>query len=409
VTKDNAPYRDRFVIADPSIAYLDGNSLGRLPKRTVTILQEVVRHQWGEALIGGWNSYWLSLSTRIGDKIGSLIGAPPGTTVVCDSTSINLYKLAWAMLQQTGGRRTILTDRANFPSDQYILQGLAAQSDDRYTLKVLDLDSGDPSDVEGRLARAIDEDTALVCLSHVHYKSGYAFAMDVVTRLVHERGSKILWDVSHSVGAMPIPLAECRADGAVGCTYKYLNGGPGAPAFLYVRQDLCDTLANPIQGWFGANRPFDFSNHYEPGPGIARFVVGTPPILALAAVEPGVDLVLEAGIERLHDRSIRMSEYFIEQFDHRLSALGYVLQTPRSPSQRGSHLSLGHPHAWQITQSLIHRHGVVPDFRDPNTIRFGITPLVTTFEEIDQAVEGLAATLHTKDFELFSAERRGVT
>ncbi len=406
---DAWPYRDQMVIADEGIAYLDGNSLGRLPRRTVSLIQDLVNQQWGATLIGSWNAHWLALASRIGDKIGRLIGAPAGTTLVCDSTSINLYKLAWAMLQHAGGRRKIVTDRANFPSDLYILDGLADQSAGQFILHSLDLSGCEPEAIESRLEQAIDSDTALVSLSHVHYKSGYAFDLARLTRMAHERGARVLWDLSHSVGALPIDLIGAGADGAVGCTYKYLNGGPGAPAFLYVREDLHSQLGNPIQGWFGAHRPFDFSGAYEPSPSIARFAVGTPAVLSLAAIEPGVDLVLEAGIENLHHRSIRMSEYLIAQFDCRLAELGYRMLSPRQAQRRGSHVSIGHPNAWQITQALIERYRVVPDFRGPDTIRFGITPLYTNMQDIEQAIGGLVSAVRERSFESFSPERYGVT
>jgi kynureninase len=230
-----------------------------------------------------------------------------------------------------------------------------------------------------------------------------------ITRLVQDRGAAMLWDLSHSVGAMPIDIQQSGADGAVGCTYKYLNGGPGAPAFLYMRPDLQDTVHNPIQGWFGADRPFEFGEDYTPASGVQRFLVGTPPILSMAAIEPGVDLVLEAGILYLRSRSLRMTEYLIEQYDARLLPRGYRLQTPRESGYRGSHVSLQHEHAWTITQALIHEHMVIPDFRQPDTIRFGITPLYTTYDELDRAVDALVDVVEKRQYLHNSAEQRGVT
>jgi kynureninase len=406
---DESVYRDRFVVADPSIVYLDGNSLGRLPKRTAELVPHVLLQQWGSELIGSWNSHWLGLSTRIGDKIGRILGAAEGTTVVCDSTSINLYKLAKAFLERDPYRPRMLTDRSNFPTDQYILQGIAAGASRGDNLRTICFDDVPPEHVCDHIDCEMSDDIGLVSLSHVHYKSGMALDVPRITRLVHEHGAAMLWDVSHSIGAMPIEIEASGADGAVGCTYKYLNGGPGAPAFLYVRPDLQDIVRNPIQGWFGARHPFDFGEHYFPAHGVQRFLVGTPPILSTAAIEPGVDLVLEAGIPWLRSHSLRMTEYLIEKYDASLFREGYRLQTPRDPAYRGSHISLRHDCAWQITQALIDQHKVIPDFRQPDTIRFGITPLYTTYDELDRAVEALVDVVAGRQYARYSADRRGVT
>lgn len=397
------------MVSDTSIVYLDGNSLGRLPQRTAELIPEVLRKQWGGELIGSWNTHWLALSKRIGDKIGRIIGAPTGTTVVCDSTSINLYKLAVAFLECDIRRPVMITDRTNFPTDQYLLQGIESRAMDGPSLRTISLDDVPPDGVCDRIARALSAEVRLVSLSHVHYKSGMALDVPRITRLVQSQGAAMLWDVSHSVGAMPIDIETSGADGAVGCTYKYLNGGPGSPAFLYVRSDLQGIVRNPIQGWFGARNPFDFSEDYYPADGIQRFLVGTPPILSMAAIEPGVDLVLEAGIPWLRARSLRMTEYVMDRFDARLIQHGFRLQTPRDPAYRGSHVSLRHDHAWQITQALIHDHRVIPDFRQPDTIRFGITPLYTTYEELDRACDAMCDVVEQRQYTRYSAERRGVT
>ncbi len=407
---DETPFRDRFVVHDERVAYLDGNSLGRLPKQTAQRIEEVVNQQWGTQLIAGWNADWLSLASRIGDKIGQLIGAEAGATVVCDSTSINLYKLAWSLLRSARGRVKIITDQANFPSDIYILAGLAEHlSADGFQLQVLDFAGCDALQISQQLEHAIDDQTALVSLSHVHYQSGYAFDMSAITSLAHRRGARVLWDLSHSVGAMPIELAAANVDAAVGCTYKYLNGGPGAPAFLYVAPELCASLENPLRGWFGAASPFDFSPQFQPHPGTQRFTVGTPPVLSLAAVEPGVDLTLAAGIDYLRTRSLLLSDYLLAAAERRLVPLGYKIQTPRLGQHRGSHVSIGHAHAWQITQAIIDRHAVIPDFRGPDTIRLGITPLYTTRDEIDRAVEALEVVVVEQQYQDFPATRTGVT
>jgi kynureninase len=402
-------FRDRFLIADESIAYLDGNSLGRLPKRTQALLSEAISQQWGHSLIGGWNSHWLELPTRIGDKIGQLIGAGPGNTIVTDSTSINIYKLASALLKLRGDRRQIITDRTNFPTDIYILEGLRDSLPGNLELTLLDIAADKQSELYAQLDSAITDNTALVVLSHVHYQSGLALDIFSITEIAHRKGARILWDLSHSVGAMPIDLAAAKADAAVGCTYKYLNGGPGAPAFLYCHPDLRSSLSNPIQGWFGAARPFDFTSEFQAHDSISKFTVGTPPVLSLAAIEPGVDLTLEAGISYLRKRSIALSSYFVEHVLHDLTDLGYRVYSPQDPQLRGSHVSLWHEHAWPITQSLIRDYQVIPDFRAPSLIRFGFTPLYTTKSEIDQALQALRETLLTGAYRKYPLTRSGVT
>lgn len=406
---DEAPLRHRFVVEDDGVAYLDGNSLGRLPKATKQLIDKIVSKDWGEHLISSWNRSWLPIAKRIGDKIAVLIGASPGEVLVCDSTSINLYKAAWALLQRRGKRKTILTDSANFPTDLYILDGLRHQLGNDLRLEPLSLDQCDHSLVNETLARAINDDTALVCLSHVNYKTGYAFDLPVVTGLAHAQSVPVLWDLSHSVGAIPLDLGGAQVDAAVGCTYKYLNGGPGAPAFLMIRQDLICDLQNPIPGWFGAANPFQFGANYEAAPGIERFAIGTPPILSLAAIEPGVDLTCEAGMVMLRQRGWELMQRFFERFDERLQSLGYELVTPRNREATGSHVSLCHENAWQITQDLIHTYRVVPDFRGPNIIRFGVTPLYTLVSEVDQAIHALETSVQKETFRRFSKQMHGVT
>ena len=372
-------------------------------------MRQIVEGEWGHELIASWNQSWLPLSRRLGDKIGSLIGAGEGETIVCDSTSVNLYKAAWALLQHRGERKTIITDASNFPTDLYVLDGLRSQLGEDLRLQALPLDSGRHDSVHELLSNAISEDTALVCLSHVHYKSGYAFDLQSVTKLAHQHGAPVLWDLSHSVGAIPVDLRAAQADAAVGCTYKYLNGGPGAPAFLTIRGDWIQKLTCPIQGWFGAARPFDFGPDYEPSPGIDRFAIGTPPILSLAAVEPGVELTCEAGIEALRTRGWNLMQRFFELHESRLKSLGYRLVTPTEKNASGSHVSLSHVNAWQITQDLVKRFRVVPDFRGPDIIRFGITPLYTLEEEIEVAVDALESSVTHATYTSYPRERTGVT
>lgn len=413
----NNPFRNRFLFATaPSIdcVYLDGNSLGRLPIPTLQRIDQLLRNEWGEQLIRSWNLHWLELSQRIGEKIGKLIGARTGETRISDSTSTNLYKLAWALLQHRGKRTKILTDSANFPSDLYILSGIADQCGNGLHIEPINFHANYTSplshdSVKQLLHNHLDDSVALVSLSHVQYQSGYAFDLKTVTELCHQAGAPILWDLSHSVGAIPIDLADAKADAAVGCTYKYLNGGPGAPAFLYLRSDLQSKLNNPIQGWFGAATPFEFQPHYQPAIGLDRFLVGTPPILSTAAVEPGVDLVLEAGLKWLHARSVGLIDAFLQAYDNSLAPLGFGLLTPRDPKMRGSHLAITHPNGWQITQDLIQRYRVIPDFREPSIIRFGITPLTNQLSDIERAVDALRQSVLTSSYKEHSPLRQGVT
>jgi len=420
------PFRDRFIF-EPTIStqtfdgmphretvYLDGNSLGRLPIRTLERMDQVLRREWGDQLISSWNAHWLGLAKRIGEKIGRLIGAKTGETLVSESTSTNLYKLAWALLQHRGKRTKILTDAANFPSDLYILTGIAKQFVQELQVQPLEFCGKDSTSlshtrVHSVLESQLDESVALVSFSHVQYQSGYAFDLKATTELCHRFGVPVLWDLSHSVGAIPIDLAGANADAAVGCTYKYLNGGPGAPAFLFLRSDLQALMHNPIQGWFGAASPFEFQPNYSPDAGLERFLVGTPPVLSTAAIELGVDLVLEAGIEWLHTRSIGLIEAFLNSYETRLAHLGYGILTPYEPTMRGSHIAFTHENGWQITQDLIQRYRVIPDFREPNIIRFGITPLTNQLSDIEQAVEGMEASIRTESYREFSSKRQGVT
>ena len=391
-------FRDEFVIDDPELIYLDGNSLGRLPKRTALMMREVVDRQWGERLVRGWSEGWVDLPRRVGAKIARLIGAQEDEVLVCDSTSINFYKLTMAALEVQSGRKQIVTDSGNFPSDVYLLQGCAKQFG--HTIDIVEPEV---------VAAALNAQTALLTLSHVSFKSGFIQPMDILTKAAHEAGALTLWDLSHSVGAIPIDLNGAGADLAVGCTYKYLNGGPGAPAFLYVRKDLQEKLLNPIWGWFGQKNAFDFSLEYTPADGLQRFMAGTPPILSLAAVEYGVDLILEAGIDRLRAKSIRQTEFLIELWEAFLEPHGFTLNSPRDSRHRGSHVSFGHPDAFRIDQALIHDMNVVPDFRTPDNIRFGVTPISTTFTELVDAVLRTRRVVDDRLFEKYSAERAGVT
>lgn len=393
-----APFRQEFVLQDPELIYLDGNSLGRLPKATQRLIDRQVDENWGGRLIRGWNEGWYGAADRIGAKIGQLLGAAEGQVIVADSTSVNLYKLAHAALRARPARRKIVSDDLNFPSDLYILQGLVEGLGDGRKLSVVSSPDGISLPAE-LIEKTLDEDTALLTLSHTSYRSGFTHDMAALTEMAHQRGALVLWDLSHSAGALAIDLRTAGVDLAVGCTYKYLNGGPGAPAFLFVRADLQEMLNNPISGWFGQRAPFQMDLEYQPAQGIRRYLTGTPPVLSLLAIEPGVDLLLEAGTDRLRAKSIRQSEYLIGLWRELLQPLGFRLGSPADPSRRGSHVALAHDHGLAINLALIEEMQVVTDFRPPDCIRFGIAPLYTSFAEIHETVYRLRKVVEERRFE----------
>lgn len=401
-------FRDEFVIGNPDLIYLDGNSLGRLPKVTAQRMREVVEREWGERVINGWNEGWFDAPRRIGEKIATLVGAKAGQVLVGDSTSVNLFKLVVAALRLQAGRTRIVSDVFNFPSDLYIMQGAMDLLAEGHELKLVGSRDGVTPDLD-QLSDLLDERTALVELSHVVFKSGYLYDLPAITQRAHEVGALVIWDLCHSVGALPIALDACEADMAIGCTYKYLNGGPGSPAFLYVREDLQAKLNQPIWGWFGQHRPFDFSLTYEPAHGIQHFMAGTPPILSLSAVEPSVDLLLRAGLECIRQKSIALTEYLIYLADQHLAPRGFTLGAPRAASCRGSHVSIRHDEAYRIDRAMIERMNVIPDFRTPDNIRLGLVPLYTTFSEVHEAVQRIARIVDEKWYEEIPAERLAVT
>lgn len=402
-----AGFRTRFVLDEPLI-YLDGNSLGRLPIAARELAHDLVGWQWGRQLIRGWNDGWLDLPQRIGAKIARLLGAGADEVLVADSTSVNLYKLASAALHLQSKRQTIVTDDLNFPSDLYVLQGVCEQARPSARLHIVHSPDGITVS-EDALAAALDEDTALLALSHTAFKSGFTYDLTAIACRAHAVGALMLWDLSHSAGAVPIDLTAAGADLAVGCTYKYLNGGPGAPAFLFIRRDLQGALHNPIAGWFGRADPFAFALDYQPASGLQRFLSGTPPVLSLALIEPGVDLLLEAGLERLRAKSVAQTEYLIALWEERLAPLDFTLRSPRDAAQRGSHVALGHHEGWRISKALIDREGVIPDFRLPDNLRVGVCPLYTSFVELYDAVAALQRVASQRIYEAYLTERAGAT
>jgi len=403
-----ARYRAEFVVAEEGLLYLDGNSLGRLPKRAEALVARVVREEWGGRLIRGWNEGWVDAPRRVGDKLGRLLGASPGEVVVSDSTSVNLFKLAVAALRAREGRTGIVTDELNFPSDLYVLDGAARLLGGGRRVTVVAARDGisvDPAD----LAAAIGPDTALVSLSHVAYRSGFLHDMRAVTEIAHRAGALVLWDVSHSAGVVPIDFEASGVDLAVGCTYKHLNGGPGAPAFLYVRREMQTSLENPIPGWFGREAPFTFAPDFAPAAGVERFLVGTPPILSLAAAEAGVDLALEAGVEVARAKSVALGTFLERLWESVLEPRGVTLRSPRETARRGSHLSFGHPEGLAIDRALIEELNVIPDFRPPDVIRFGYAPLYTRFEELCEAVDRFRRVLDEELWRRYAGAGPAVT
>ena len=400
-----ASFRERFAFGDPSLIYLDGNSLGRLPLATADRIADVVRHEWGAGLVRSWE-HWIELPCRAGDLLGSeLLGAAPGQVLVCDSTTVNLYKLARAALDARPGRSVIVTDDDNFPTDRYVLAGVAAERGADLRLIRTDMDAGVTADA---VAGAVDSATALVSLSHVAYRSGALADMRKITGIVHDAGALMLWDLCHSVGSVPVDLDACGADLAVGCTYKYLNAGPGAPAFLYVAASLSGVLRSPVQGWFGQRDQYLMGRDYDPAPGIGRFLAGTPDIAGTAAVEEGVRLLAEAGIGRLRDKGMRLTDYLIALADEWLTPLGCVLASPRDAARRGSHVCLRHPEAWRIGRALI-QAGVVGDYRTPDRLRLGPAPITTTFTDVWDALETTRRIIEDRAYQDFPAEPGRVT
>jgi kynureninase len=398
-----AAFRQRFVIDDPDTIYLDGNSLGRLPLATREWLGAMV-DQWGSRLVRGWHD-WIDLPERVGDELAkAALGARPGEVIVADSTTVNLFKLASAALDAAADARTIVTDAHNFPTDRYVLEGIARQ-------RGLELRLFEPDPVEGPqledIARACEGGgVGLLCLSHVGYRSSALADVEAITR---EAGVRVLWDLSHSVGVVPIDLTEWGVELAVGSTYKYLNAGPGAPAFLYVREEIQGELSTPIWGWFGQREQFAMERPYDPEPGIRGFLAGTPPILDLTAVRVGIELVANAGIASLRKKALALTELIVELHDDWLAPLGFELASPRDPERRGAHVSLRHPEAWPIAQAMIERARVIPDFRGPDSIRLGVPPLYTRVVDVWDALDRVRGLVERGEHREVDASPRRVT
>ena len=383
-----AAYRDRFVGAETPLVYFDGNSLGRPLKVTGPRLAEFVEHEWGGRLIRGWDERWFDLPRTLGDRLGAVcVGAAPGQVAIGDSTTVLLYKLmraAVAAQKQAGsGRTEIVLDRDQFPTDRYVADGVAAETG--LTLRWIDVDTSAGVTAE-QLAEVVGPQTALVVLNHVAYRSAWLADVPELTRIVHDAGALVLWDLCHSAGVVPVELDAWEVDLAVGCTYKYLNGGPGSPAFLYVASRWQEELTQPIQGWMGADDPFLMGPSYVPATGIRRFLSGTPAIVGMLALEDMVDLVAEAGLDAIRAKSVGLTEHAVEVSAELLAPLGVVLASPLDPERRGGHVTLNHPLMREATAALWQRD-VIPDYRDPHGLRIGLSPLSTSYAEVRAGLE----------------------
>lgn len=386
-----APLKARFDLP-PGVLYMDGNSLGVLPRAAAARAAEVITQEWGTGLIRSWNTAgWFELPSRLGDKLAGLLGAREGELVITDTTSLNIFKALAASLRiqqkRQPRRRVILSERDNFPTDLYMIQGMIDLLQQGYEMRLIDDDLP--------LDRALDEDVAVVLLSHVNYRSGQMHDMTAVTRQAHERGALVIWDLAHAAGAVPVDLNGADADYAVGCTYKYLNGGPGSPAFIWVAPRHIPDFWQPLSGWWGHQRPFDMTVAYEPAGGIRRYLCGTQPIVSLAMVECGLDVAREADMADVRKKSLALADLFIALVEERCAGHPLTLVTPRDHAQRGSHVSLRHPNGYEVMQALIAR-GLIGDYREPEVLRFGLTPLYFGYADVWDAVEILKDVLDSK-------------
>jgi len=405
-----AEFRTHFVLT-PNEIYLDGNSLGKLPKAAQKAVQDTVAKQWGERLIRSWNEAWLELPSRLAEKYAKLLQVSKEEVIIGESTSVRLYQVLHALAKSDLSPKHLGTDKLNFPTDHYVMEGIAQ---DFSFGEMTQIDYGQEIEADLEILKTtIKEKPGIYCLSLVSYKSSYLYPMKVLNLWAEQHRSILVWDLSHAVGAVTIDLKETATKIAVGCSYKYMNGGPGAPAFLFIQKALQRKLANPIQGWFGHKNPFAFESDYHPNQGIDRFASGTPPILSLQAMEAGVDLALKAGIKNIRKKSVLQSEFFLEGVREKLLPLGYQLESPTDPECRGSHVTLSHPASWKICQSLLQGTSkdskIIPDFRPPHFIRFAITPLYTRFEELQKVIFRLESIVLTKEYQKFKTNKPRVT
>ncbi|MEU4557073.1 kynureninase [Actinoplanes sp. NPDC023936] len=383
-----ASFRDRFLTAPASdlLSYLDGNSLGRPLEATARLMDEFIREQWGGRLIRGWTDGWLDWPLTLGDRLGAIaLGAAAGQTVIADSTTVLIYKLARAAVDARPGRRRVVLDTDNFPTDRYVLEGIAAERG----LELVWISTDPVTGVHpAQVAEVVDERTALVLFSHVAYRSGWLADIPEINRIAHEAGALTMWDLCHSAGSVPVSLDEWGVDLAVGCTYKYLNGGPGAPAFAYLRRELQDELRQPITGWMGHRAAFEMGHGHEPAPGVRALLSGTPPILAMVPLHANLDMLAEAGIEAVRAKSLLLTGYVLDLADALLAGHGVEVVSPRDPARRGGHVTLRRPGFEQFLEPLWDS-GVIPDYRRPDGLRIGPAPLSTSFTEVHQGLSVL--------------------
>ena len=394
-----AKVRDEFSLPQ-NLIYFDGNSLGPLPKCTIHTLETMIQKEWGNGLISSWNKEnWINMPRELGNKIAPLVGAKLGEVIVVDSTSVNLFKVLTSALLLNKNRRVIVSEAENFPSDLYILEGVNKMFGESYERHLIE-----EGDYE--IDKYIDTSTAVVMLSHVNYKTGRISDIKRITSIAHEKGALVIWDLSHSVGVMPLYLHDCGVDFAVGCTYKHLNGGPGAPGFLYVHKSLIEKVSQPLTGWMGHIQPFEFVVNYQPANDICKYICGTPPIIAYKAIESGLTVFEQVSMNVVREKSIKLSEMFIQLMQQECIKFGFELFSPRNAEQRGSQVSFTHGNGFSIMQTLI-SHSVVGDFRQPNILRFGFSPLYMRFEDVWDAVICLREIMQTKEWQSEQFNKRG--
>jgi kynureninase len=406
-----ASYRSKFVITDPNLCYLDGNSLGRLPHATVKAVSDFVSHEWGKEVVTGW-SHWIDEAQVAGDLLGrASLGAAAGQVLVCDTTSVNFYQLCLAAINARPGRKTIITDAANFPTDRYILDGIAKQ----LGLNLVIIDNEDPAIAENELITAellekyMSEDVALVTFEVIQYRSGARTDIQSVTDLARSYGAYVVWDASHATGAIEMNFDECGVDLAVGCTYKYGNSGPGSPAWLYVSKRVQKELQVPIQGWFGNEDQFGMGPHFEKAEGIRGFQIASPSIIGIRGVQIAFAMIEEAGIDVIASKAAIGTQMMIDLYDEWLAPLGYTLLTSRNPKERGGHISIGHPDAAKICVALRKFANVIPDYRTPNAIRLAIAPLPTSYVEVWDGFQRIRDLTETRQYEQVEGSDSRVT
>ena len=383
-------YREEFFLPKNTI-YFDGNSLGPVPKKTIKNLNKTINEEWGKDLINSWNkANWINLPQALGDKIAPLLGAKSGEVVVVDSTSLNLFKVLTSALRLNKNRKKVVSESTNFPSDLYILEGVNGMLNNHYECQLIDDDIN--------FEKYIDSSTAVVMLSHINYKTGRISDMKKITDYAHQQGALVVWDLSHSVGVIPMDLHNIGVDFAVGCTYKHLNGGPGAPGFLYVHSDLIAIVSQPLSGWLGHSDPFAFEAKYTPANNINKFICGTPSILSYKAVESALDIFDEISLEQVREKSIQLSELFIKLIQQECGDFGFELFSPIDAALRGSQISYKHENAYPIMQSLISR-GIIGDYREPNILRFGISPLYMRYEDVWSAIICLKNIMQSNEWD----------